>query len=111
MSTRSGIVVLVAAAVLLVASCDRVTESVLGPVTTDTTDQTDEPDCHGDARTSEFAVDGFGREYGRYPVSQDELVGDWIRRSIDSHEIGADGEIVRRPGVPCSRNDPSDQEV
>lgn len=76
--------------------------STTSTTTTTSFDVTSVEDCDADRRTLEVAAEAFFAEHGRYPVGQDELVGDYLRGPITSHELLADGVVGRVPGAPCT---------
>jgi hypothetical protein len=72
-------------------------------VSQDSTPTTIPPiECEQDRRTVEVAIEAYYANYAEYPESMDVLVGDYLRRSLDSYSVLADGQIERRHDMPCT---------
>lgn len=57
--------------------------------------------CEAERNTLTVAVEAYTAQYGAPPASEDDLVRDFLRQSVERYDLDGSAQVVVAPGGPC----------
>jgi hypothetical protein len=57
--------------------------------------------CEAERNTLTVAVEAYTAQYGAPPASEDDLVGGFLRQSVERYDLDGSAQVVVAPGGPC----------